>query len=62
MKTLICAKSETVVINDEVFVTVIDIRDEEAVLEVAAPEWFEVFPEEERKPSPLAHTERFGGL
>jgi len=47
VKTLICAKSETVVINDEVFVTVIDIRDEEAVLEVAAPEWFEVFPEEE---------------
>ncbi len=46
MKTFVCGKSEAVVIKDEVFVTVLDIRDEEVVLEVDAPEWVEVFPEE----------------
>ena len=44
MKTFICAKSEAVVINGEVTVTVIDIVDGEVVLAFDAPEWFEVFP------------------
>ena len=44
MKTFICAKSEAVVINGEVSVTVIDILDGEVVLAFDAPEWFEVFP------------------
>ena len=44
MKTFICAKSEAVVINGEVTVTVIDIIDGEVVLAFDAPEWFEIFP------------------
>ena len=46
MKTFVCAKSEAVVVNDEVIVTVIDILDGEVVLAFDAPEWFEVFPME----------------
>ncbi len=46
MKTFICAKSEAVVINGDVVVTVIDILDGEVVLAFDAPEWVEVFPEE----------------
>ena len=46
MKTFICAKSEAVVINGEVVVTVIDILDGEVVLAFDAPEWVEVFPME----------------
>ena len=47
MRTFICAKNEAVVINGEVVVTVIDILDKKVVLVVDAPEWVEVFPEEE---------------
>ena len=47
MKTFICAKSQAVVINGDVVVTVIDILDKEVVLAFDAPEWVEVFPEEE---------------
>lgn len=47
MRTFICAKNEAVVINGEVVVTVIDILDNKVVLAVDAPEWIEVFPEEE---------------
>ena len=47
MRTFICAKNEAVVINGEVIVTVIDILDKKVVLAVDAPEWVEVFPEEE---------------
>ena len=46
MKTFICAKSQAVVINGDVVVTVIDILDKKVVLAVNAPEWVEVFPEE----------------
>ena len=46
MKSFICAKSEAVVINGEVIVTVIDIVDGEVVLAFDAPEWFEVLPME----------------
>ena len=46
METFVRAKSEAIVVNDEVVVTVIDIRDEEVVLEVHAPPWLEVLPEE----------------
>ena len=46
MKTFVCAKSEAIIINGEVVVTVIDILDEEVVLAVDAPEWIEVFPME----------------
>jgi len=47
MRTFICTKNEAVVINGEVVVTVIDILDKKVVLAVDAPEWVEVFPEEE---------------
>ena len=46
MNTFVCTKSESVVINGEVVVTVVDILDEEVVLAVDAPEWVEVLPEE----------------
>ena len=42
MKVFVQAKGESVVINDEITVTVIEIRDEEVVLAVDAPEWVEV--------------------
>jgi sRNA-binding carbon storage regulator CsrA len=44
MKTFVCAKSEAVVINGDVTVTVIDILAGEVVLAFDAPEWFEVLP------------------
>jgi len=47
VKTFICAKSQAVVINGDVVVTVNDILEEEVVLAFDAPEWVEVFPEEE---------------
>ena len=47
VKTLICAKNEAVVINGEVVVTVVDILNKKVVLAVDAPEWVEVFPEDE---------------
>ena len=37
---------ETVVINDGISVTVIDIRDDEVVLAIDAPEWMEVWEED----------------
>jgi sRNA-binding carbon storage regulator CsrA len=46
VKTFVCAKSEAVVINGEVVVTVIDILDGEVVLAFDAPEWVEVSPME----------------
>ncbi len=46
MKTFVRAKSEAIVINGEVVVTVMDILDEEVVLAVDAPEWVEVVPQE----------------
>ena len=46
MKVFVQAKDESVVINDEIIVTVLDVNDEEVVLAVDAPEWVEVFPKE----------------
>ncbi len=46
METFVRAKSEAVVVNGEVVVRVIDIRDEEVVLAIHAPDWVEVFPKE----------------
>ena len=46
MKTLVRAKNESVVINDEIIVTVLDVNDEEVVLAFDAPEWVEVIPAE----------------
>ncbi len=46
IETFVRAKSEAVVVNGEVVVTVIEIRDEEVVLAVEAPDWVEVIPAE----------------
>jgi len=46
METFDRAKSEAVVVNGEVVVTIIDILDEEVVLAVDAPERVKVFPKE----------------
>ena len=42
MKVFVQAKNESVVINDEITVTVIEIRDDEVVLAIDAPEWVAV--------------------
>ncbi len=42
MKVFVQAKGESVVVNDEITVTVLDIHDEEVVLAIDAPEWVEV--------------------
>ena len=46
MKVFVQAKNESVVINDEITVTVIEVRDDEVVLAIDAPEWVEVCEEE----------------
>ena len=37
---------ETVVINGDISVTIIDIREDEVVLAIDAPEWMEVLEED----------------
>ena len=39
-------KNESVVINDEIVVTVLDINDENVILAVDAPEWVEICAKE----------------
>ncbi len=46
MKVFVQAKGESVIINGEISVTVVDIRDEEVVLAVDAPAWVEVCEQE----------------
>ena len=46
MKVFVQAKDESVVINDEIIVTVLDINDDEVILAVDAPEWVEVCEKE----------------
>ena len=43
MKVFVQAKNESVVINDEIIVTVLEINDENVILAVDAPEWVEVY-------------------
>jgi carbon storage regulator len=40
------AKNESLIINDEIIVTVLDIKDENVTLVVDAPEWVAVNEEE----------------
>ena len=42
MKVFVEAKGESIVINGEIIVTVMDVVDENVVLAVDAPEWIEV--------------------
>ena len=42
MKVFVQAENESVIINDEITVTVIEIRDDEVVLAINAPEWVDV--------------------
>jgi carbon storage regulator len=53
VKVFTRAKGESIVINDEITVTVLEIRDDEVVLAVDAPEWIEV-GERERLEEALA--------
>ena len=46
MKVFVQAKNESVVINDEIIVTVLDVNDEDVILAVDAPEWVEVCEKE----------------
>ena len=39
MKVFVQAKNESVVINGEIIVTVLEINDDEVILAVDAPEW-----------------------
>jgi carbon storage regulator CsrA len=42
VQVFVQAKNESVVINDEIMVTVLDINEEEVVLAIDAPEWVRV--------------------
>jgi sRNA-binding carbon storage regulator CsrA len=46
MKTFVRTKSEALVIDGEVVVTVVDILDEEIVLAIDTPQWVQVCPKE----------------
>jgi carbon storage regulator CsrA len=46
MKVFVQAKNESIVINDEIVVTVLDVNDEDVILAVDAPEWIQVCEEE----------------
>jgi len=46
MRTFVRAKNESVVINDEIIVTVLDINDEDVILAIDAPDWIEVCAQE----------------
>jgi carbon storage regulator CsrA len=46
MKVFVQTKNESIIINDEIVVTVLDITDENVILEVDAPAWLEVCEKE----------------
>jgi carbon storage regulator CsrA len=46
MKVFVQAKNESVVINDEIIVTILDVNDENVTLAIDAPEWVEVCEKE----------------
>ena len=47
MKVFVQAKNESIVINDEIIVTVIDIGDDNVTLAIDAPSWIEVYEKED---------------
>lgn len=53
MKVFVQAERESVVINDEITVTVLEIRGEEVVLAIDGPEWIEVCGKEALEESAL---------
>ena len=46
MKVFVQAENESVVINGEIIVTVLEVNDDEVILAVDAPEWVEVCEKE----------------
>jgi carbon storage regulator CsrA len=46
VQVFVQAKGESIVINGEIIVTIVDILDEDVVLAVDAPEWIDVCKEE----------------
>ena len=46
MKVFVQAENESLVINDEIVVTVLEVTDEKVILAVDAPEWVEVCEKE----------------
>jgi len=46
MKVFVQAKNESLVINGEIIVTVLDVNDDNVILAVDAPEWVEVCEQE----------------
>ena len=46
MKVFVQAKNESVVINDEIIVTVLDVNEEDVILAVDAPEWVDICKKE----------------
>jgi carbon storage regulator CsrA len=47
LKIFVQAKNESIVINGEIIVTVLDISDDNVILAVDAPAWVEVCLQEE---------------
>jgi carbon storage regulator len=46
MKVFARAKNESIVINDEIMVTVLDIDGDNVILAVEAPEWIAIYEKE----------------
>jgi len=46
MKVFVQAKNESIIINGEIVVTVVDVTDENVILAVDAPEWVVVCEKE----------------
>ena len=46
MKVFVQAKNESIIINGEIVVTVVDVTDENVILAVDAPEWMAVCEKE----------------
>ena len=46
MTVFVQAKKESLVINDEIIVTVLEVNDDNVILAVDAPEWVEVCEKE----------------
>ena len=53
MKVFVQAKNESLVINDEIVVTVLDVNDENVILAVDAPAWVAVCEKETFEPESM---------
>lgn len=48
MKVFVQAENESIIINDDIIVTVLEIHGDEVILKIDAPEWMELCEKEGR--------------